>query len=39
LVRAIEAARTAKPDGIVIFSAGSLRSQSLWPQLEEIFKA
>jgi hypothetical protein len=39
LVRAIEAARAAKPDGIVIFSAGALRSQKLWPQLEEVFKA
>jgi uncharacterized lipoprotein YddW (UPF0748 family) len=39
LVRAIEAARAAKPDGIVIFSAGSLRSQNLWPQLEAVFKA
>jgi len=38
LTRAIEAARAAKPDGIVIFSAGALRSQNLWPQLETIFK-
>jgi hypothetical protein len=39
LVRAIDAARAAKPDGIAIFSAGSLRSQNLWPQLEAVFKA
>jgi len=38
LVRAIEAARAAKPDGIVIFAAGSLKSQGLWPHLEDIFK-
>ncbi|MEI9972746.1 MAG: hypothetical protein WDO73_12210 [Ignavibacteriota bacterium] len=37
LMRAIEAARAAKPDGIVIFSAGSLKSQGLWPHLEEAF--
>ena len=37
LTRAIEAARAAKPDGIVIFSAGSLRNQGLWPHLEEAF--
>jgi uncharacterized lipoprotein YddW (UPF0748 family) len=39
LTRAIEAARAAKPDGIVIFSAGSLKSQGLWPQLEAAFKS
>jgi uncharacterized lipoprotein YddW (UPF0748 family) len=38
LARAIEAARAAKPDGIVIFAAGSLKSQGLWPHLEDIFK-
>jgi uncharacterized lipoprotein YddW (UPF0748 family) len=38
LARAIEAARAAEPGGIAIFSAGSLQSQKLWPQLEEIFK-
>ena len=38
LVRAIEAARAAKPDGIVIFAAGSLKSQGLWPQLEDVFR-
>src|SRR5580698_1665347 len=37
LVRSIEAARAAKPDGIVIFSAGSLKSQGLWPHLADIF--
>jgi uncharacterized lipoprotein YddW (UPF0748 family) len=38
LVRAIEAARAAKPDGIVIFAAGTLKSQGLWPQLEAVFR-
>jgi uncharacterized lipoprotein YddW (UPF0748 family) len=38
LARAIEAARAAKPDGIVIFSAGALRNQGLWPHLEDVFK-
>ena len=38
LVRAIEAARAAGPGGIAIFSAGSLRSQNLWPQLEAVFR-
>ena len=38
LVRAIEAARQAKPDGIVIFSAGNLRIEKLWPTLETAFK-
>jgi uncharacterized lipoprotein YddW (UPF0748 family) len=37
LVRAIEAARAAKPDGIAIFAAGTLRNENLWPQLEETF--
>ncbi len=36
LTRAIEAARAAKPDGIVIFSAGTLSRQNLWPQLEAV---
>jgi hypothetical protein len=39
LVRAIEAARAAKPEGIVLFSAGTLKTQGLWPQLEAIFEA
>ena len=39
LTRAIEAARAAKPDGIVIFSAGTLTRQNLWPQLEAVFKS
>ena len=39
LVRAIEAARAAKPDGIVLFSAGSIRSQNLWAEVERVFKA
>jgi hypothetical protein len=38
LVRAIEAARAAKPDGIVIFAAGTLKNQGLWPHLEDVFK-
>jgi len=38
LVRAIEAARQAKPDGIVIFSAGNLTIEKLWPTLEATFK-
>jgi hypothetical protein len=38
LTKAIEAARAAKPDGIVIFAAGTLRSQNLWPHLEAAFK-
>ena len=37
LSRAIDAARAAKPDGIVIFSAGSLTQQGLWTHLEELF--
>lgn len=39
LVRVIEAARAAKPDGIVIFSAGSLKNQDLWTHLEDVFKS
>jgi hypothetical protein len=38
LARAIEAARRAKPDGIVIFSAGNLTIEKLWPTLEIAFK-
>jgi hypothetical protein len=38
LTRAIEAARRAKPDGIVIFSAGNLTIEKLWPTLEAAFK-
>jgi hypothetical protein len=38
LTRSIEAARKAKPDGIVIFAAGSLRREKLWPTLEAAFK-
>ena len=37
LVRAIEAARRAQPDGIVIFAAGSLKREKLWPALEGAF--
>lgn len=38
LTRAIEAARKAKPDGIVIFAAGSVTREKLWPALETAFK-
>lgn len=38
LTRAIEAARKAKPDGIVIFAAGSLTREKLWPTLETAFR-
>lgn len=38
LVAAIEAARRAQPDGIVIFSAGNLTIEKLWPTLETAFK-
>lgn len=38
LTRAIEAARRARPDGIVIFSAGSLTREKLWPALEAAFR-
>lgn len=38
LLRAIEAARQAKPHGIVIFSAGNLTIEKLWPTLETAFK-
>jgi uncharacterized lipoprotein YddW (UPF0748 family) len=35
LARAIEAARRAKPDGIAIFAASSLKREKLWPALEK----
>ncbi len=38
LMQAIQAARQAKPDGIVIFAAGNLRIEKLWPTLETAFK-
>ena len=38
LSRAIEAARAAHPDGIVIFAAGNLTIEKLWPALEAAFK-
>jgi uncharacterized lipoprotein YddW (UPF0748 family) len=38
LVRAIEAARQGRPDGIVIFAAGNLTIEKLWPTLETAFK-
>jgi len=38
LTRAIEAARKARPDGIVIFAASSVRGTGLWPALEEAFR-
>jgi uncharacterized lipoprotein YddW (UPF0748 family) len=38
LTRSIEAARKAQPDGLVIFSAGSLTREKLWPALEAAFK-
>ena len=38
LTRSIEAARKAKPDGIVIFAAGSITREKLWPALEASFK-
>jgi uncharacterized lipoprotein YddW (UPF0748 family) len=38
LTRAIEAARKSKPDGIVIFAAGSVTREKLWPTLETAFK-
>jgi uncharacterized lipoprotein YddW (UPF0748 family) len=37
LAAAIDAARRAKPDGIVIFAAGSLEREKLWPALETAF--
>lgn len=38
LLRSIEAARKANPDGIAIFAAGSLTREKLWPALEAAFK-
>jgi hypothetical protein len=38
LLRAIEAARKANPDGVVIFSSGNLTVEKLWPALETAFK-
>ena len=38
LTRSIEAARRAKPAGIIIFSAGNLTIEKLWPTLEAAFK-
>jgi hypothetical protein len=38
LIQAIQAARQAKPDGIVIFAAGNLSIEKLWPTLETAFK-
>jgi len=38
LLRSIEAARRAKPEGIAIFAAGNLKIEKLWPALETAFK-
>jgi len=38
LLKSIDAARRAKPDGIVIFAAGNLNIEKLWPTLESAFK-
>ncbi|MDQ3687049.1 MAG: family 10 glycosylhydrolase [Acidobacteriota bacterium] len=38
LVRSIEAARKANPDGIAIFAAGSLTREKLWDALGAAFK-
>ena len=38
LLRAIDAARKANPDGIAIFSASNLTIEKLWPALEAAFK-
>lgn len=38
LTRAVAAARKASPDGIAIFSAGSLTREHLWPALEPAAK-
>jgi len=37
LARSIDAARKARPDGIVLFSAGSITRQNLWPAVESAF--
>ena len=38
LLKAIAAARKAQPEGIVIFAAGNLNIEKLWPTLEAAFK-
>ena len=38
LAQAIAAARKAQPDGIVIFAAGSVTRENLWPALEAAFE-
>ena len=38
LLKSIDAARKAKADGIVIFAAGNLNIEKLWPALEMAFK-
>lgn len=38
LLKSIEAARKAQPGGIVIFAAGNLKIEKLWPTLETAFK-
>jgi hypothetical protein len=38
LLKSIEAARKARPDGIVIFAAGNLKIEKLWPALETAFR-
>jgi uncharacterized lipoprotein YddW (UPF0748 family) len=38
LLKSIDAARKAHPDGIVIFAAGNLNIEKLWPGLETAFK-
>lgn len=38
LLRSIEAARKANPQGIAIFAAGNLNIEKLWPALETAFK-
>lgn len=39
LSRAIDAARKADPDGIVLFSAGSITRQNLWPAVAAAFQS
>lgn len=38
LLKSVEAARKARPDGIVIFAAGNLNVEKLWPALETAFR-
>ena len=38
LLKSVEAARKAQPAGIVIFAAGNLKIEKLWPALETAFK-